>query len=73
MNKNTIDIINKAVRAGFKFFYFDRRSFKLVASNRGNEGSFYDLPISDTIELCITKETTSDYVDSRLKYYNAII
>lgn len=69
MNKNTIDIINKEVSEGFRYFYFDKESHNLVASNRGNMGSLpYNYPDS-IIELCITKETTLDYVVARLEFY----
>ena len=69
MNKNTITHINNFVNSGFRYFYFDQDDFNLIEAKIDNIKSFYDLDIARTIKLCITKETTENYIIEQLKYY----
>ena len=69
---NTINIINKEIDDGYRFFYFDRRSFKLRSSKQDNKGSFYNLDVSDCIEIYLKEHTTQDQINAALSYYNLI-
>ena len=73
INQYIIDIINREIDEGNKFFYFDKRSFKLVASTPDNEGSFEQVNVYDTIEVHIPRHTTIENVVAILKFYNGIV
>lgn len=67
INKDTINTINLLVDQNYRFFYFDKRSNKLVSSSPNN-----DLTVYDCHELYIGEYTTINNVKSLLKFYNEI-
>lgn len=70
INNNTIKVINDEIDRGMTRFFFDRRSFKLVASSPGNVGSYYDVIVYDTIEVCFESRVTKEQVVEILRYNN---
>ena len=71
INENLIRIINKEVDEGFKYFYFDKNTHKLVGSIEDNKNSLYELPI-DTIELYLPYHVTIKDIVALLEYYNGM-
>ena len=73
INDKIVKVINEEIDKGSRFFYFDRKHFKLRSSSPDNERSFYDLDVSDCIEIYFGKHVTKDRVVSMLKFYNSLV
>ena len=54
------------------FFILTEKIFKLRSSSPDNKESFYDLDVSDCIEIYFGKHVTKDRVVSMLKFYNSL-
>lgn len=68
INKNTILKINEEIDNGNHFFYFDKRSMKLVSSSPTN-----DIVVYDCHELHIPEHINSeDTIIKLLIFYNSI-
>lgn len=54
MNQNTVDIINSKIEVGYRYFYFDSNSDKLLISSKDGQG----IDQCDTVRVYIGSNTT---------------